>query len=75
MMEIRVMVGNPFYNEDSELIQIEGIRLIEDGDSALLEKAGHRTTLKTMYADGWTLKSVVERLHLEHHLMLFLERK
>ena len=73
-MEICVLVGNQFYNEDSELIQIEGIKYNEDSAKTLLEKNGSKTTLKAMYSDGWALKNVMQRAHLDNHLMFFLER-
>jgi hypothetical protein len=85
MMEIRVMIGFNFYNEDSEIVRFEDIKdekytetLPDKGEvekSRLVNeyKEGSQTTLSAMYADGWVLKQVINT-QVAYRVMLFLER-
>lgn len=50
MMEICVMFGHPFYNEDSVIVRLEG--LDEEKNSPITSDPNNGTTLKDMYKDG-----------------------
>lgn len=79
-MEICVMVGLNFFNEDSEIARYERIETekyteqnVELEREVNILKDGTQTTLKSMYADGWILKHV-KPIRLTHGVLLFLER-
>jgi hypothetical protein len=76
-MEIRIYFCAVLYNEDSEIIQISDIKkeLTKDGDIDVISKIQNsKTTLTTLYKDGWRLKQVVPS-HETNGYRLFLEKE
>lgn len=69
MMEIRVMMSFSFCNENSEIVRADSI----NEDNQWLVKDDTKTTLKEMYADGWTLKHA-NPIRSSFGMLLFLER-
>lgn len=72
-MEICVMAGRSFFNEDSEIVRLEGVETDDNGGETVMVKDGTQTTLKAMYADGWILKHV-KPIRLTYGILLFFER-
>jgi|GEM_PF-4712719 len=86
-MEIRVLIGLGFCNEDSKLYRFNSIDYRErknldpiTGYESRIEEnsplcqTDTETTLKSMYEDGWTLNNVTP-YKFGGNFLFFLERK
>lgn len=69
MMEICVMFGHPFYNEDSVIVRLESVD--EEKNKPITSDSKYGTTLRDMYKDGWILKTAIPT---KNAFLLFLER-
>jgi len=75
-MEIKIYFCAVLYNEDSEIIQISDIKKQATNSGAtdvISQMQDSKTTLSTLYKDGWRLIQVVSS-HETNGYRLFLEK-